>query len=102
MLTCREFAHRHASDYIDRQLGWRASLGVRLHLLVCEHCRRFVGQLRKVRSLLRDKPSSAATGAATAIPDNRVASENQALGEHLADLYRQQKNATQKKSSPPL
>ena len=43
MLSCRELAHRHASDYLDGQLGWRARLGVRYHLLICDHCRRTSG-----------------------------------------------------------
>lgn len=95
MLTCREFAHRHASDYIDGQLGWRARLGVRFHLLLCDNCRRFIAQLRKVRSLARGKP----------VPNTDAdlsAQDNQALGEQLADIYLQQKDAQQKNSSPPL
>ncbi len=87
MLTCRELAHRHASDYLDDQLGWRARLGVRYHLLICDHCRRFIAQLRKVRVLLRNKPES-----------NPVIDPiAQELAVKLAEVY-----SAQKKSSPPL
>lgn len=92
MLSCRDLAHRHASDYIDGQLGWRARAGVRFHLMLCDNCRRFVAQLRKVRSLLR-KPS-----------ENLGASDpaTQELANKLADMYQQQKTEPQKKSPPSL
>lgn len=87
MLSCRELAHRHASDYLDGQLGWRKRVGVRYHLLICDHCRRFIAQLRKVRTLLRNKPDN------TPIVDLAT----QELAVKLGEIY-----AVQKKSSPPL
>jgi predicted anti-sigma-YlaC factor YlaD len=45
MLKCRDVSHI-ASDYLDHQLTWRQQLSVRMHLLMCVHCRRFVNQLR--------------------------------------------------------
>ena len=87
MLSCRDLAHRHASDYLDGQLGWRARLGVRFHLLICDRCRRFVAQLRKVRVLLRNKTDSSSV----------VDPATQQLAVELAAIY-----AAQKKSSPPL
>ena len=87
MLSCRDLAHRHASDYLDGQLGWRARMGVRFHLLICDHCRRFVTQLRKVRVLLRNKTDSSSV----------VDPATQQLAAELAAIY-----AAQKKSSPPL
>lgn len=87
MLSCRELAHRHASDYLDGQLGWRQRVGVRYHLLICDHCRRFIAQLRKVRTLLRNKPHS----------NPIVDPVTQELALKLGEIY-----ATQKKSSPPL
>ena len=53
MLSCHDLAHHHASDYIDGQLGWRDRLRVRLHLLICVHCRNFIHQLKLVRTVLR-------------------------------------------------
>lgn len=87
MLSCRDFAHRHASDYLDDQLGWRARLGVRFHLMLCDNCRRFIAQLRKVRVLLRNKPASVPV----------VDTATQQLAVELGEIY-----AAQKKSSPPL
>lgn len=52
MLSCRDFVHRHASDYIDHQLHGRQKFGVSLHLLLCGHCRRFLRQLKMVRKVL--------------------------------------------------
>lgn len=96
MLTCRELAHRHASDYIDGQLGWRARLGVRYHLLICDHCRRFVGQMRKVRTFLRNKQNPSIN---VSVEDT---TQQEQLAEHLSNLYQQQKNDQQKKSPPSL
>lgn len=87
MLSCRDLAHRHASDYLDGQLGWRARLSVRFHLLICDRCRRFVAQLRKIPVLLRDKPAIEPVADA----------ETQQLARKLREIY-----ASQKKSSPPL
>ncbi len=49
MLNCKTLAQRHASDYLDQQLTMRQHLGVRVHLLLCKICRRFIDQLRLVR-----------------------------------------------------
>jgi predicted anti-sigma-YlaC factor YlaD len=56
MLTCRELVQSRASDYLDSQLNWRARAGVRFHLLICHHCRRFMQQLALVRGLLAGWP----------------------------------------------
>ena len=96
MLSCRELAHHQASDYIDGQLGWRARLGVRYHLLICDHCRRFVAQMRKVRTFLRNKPNPSIN-----VSVEHTAQEEQ-LAEHLSKLYQQQKSEQQKKSPPSL
>jgi predicted anti-sigma-YlaC factor YlaD len=61
MLTCRELAQTMASDYLDAQLTWRERAAVRFHLLICNHCRRFMRQLTLVRGLLarRSEPPPA-------------------------------------------
>jgi hypothetical protein len=41
MLSCREVTER-ASDYLDRALPLRQRLAVRLHLFMCQHCRRYL------------------------------------------------------------
>lgn len=51
MLTCREVSRR-ASALVDGEIGLRERLTIRLHLLMCVHCRRFTRQLaRLVRTL---------------------------------------------------
>ncbi|WP_339898200.1 hypothetical protein [uncultured Gilvimarinus sp.] len=52
MLSCRDVTQQ-ASDHIDLadEPLHRPSLQVRLHLLLCRHCRRFVRHLRATRTL---------------------------------------------------
>ncbi|MBI2379837.1 MAG: zf-HC2 domain-containing protein [Gammaproteobacteria bacterium] len=52
MLSCKEVVAR-ADDYVDRNLGWREKLAVRLHLFLCSYCRRYVRQLRLLIAALR-------------------------------------------------
>ena len=89
MLSCHDLAHHHASDYIDGQLGWRAGLRVRLHLLVCVHCRHFVHQLRLVRKVLRRRDHQ---------PDSSDRESHQvalqSLSEQLHQLHDSQPRAT--------
>jgi hypothetical protein len=56
MLTCRDLVQIRASDYLDSQLNWRQRLGVRFHLLICDHCRLFLRQLRLMREVLARRP----------------------------------------------
>jgi hypothetical protein len=54
MLTCREVTRLVASD----ALAWaplRRRLEVRLHLLMCEHCSRYVRELRAIGAALRSR-----------------------------------------------
>jgi hypothetical protein len=45
LLTCQEVATL-ASDYLDRHIDGKVGLKVRLHLMMCANCRRFVKHLR--------------------------------------------------------
>ncbi|QBQ55277.1 zf-HC2 domain-containing protein [Nitrosococcus wardiae] len=47
MLSCREVTEK-ASDYLENTPPYRQRLGIRLHLLLCHHCRRYLRQLRAV------------------------------------------------------
>lgn len=48
MLNCKQFTDL-ASDHIDRQhTGWKR-VEVRLHLMICRHCRRFSRHLDRSR-----------------------------------------------------
>jgi hypothetical protein len=60
MLTCKEVAVL-ASKALDTRLGWRERLGMRMHLMLCEMCPRYIEQLRflhKVLSRLDDHPEA--------------------------------------------
>ncbi len=48
MLTCKEVS-KLASESLDRKLSWRERLGMRLHLLRCDLCSRYLRQLRFMR-----------------------------------------------------
>lgn len=52
MLMCRDLA-RIASEYIDGRLGPAEKLSIRMHLLMCRHCRSFIGNLRESIRLIQ-------------------------------------------------
>lgn len=54
MLNCRE-ATALASALIEGDLSWPKRLEMRIHLAMCRHCSRFVGQLRLLRAALRHR-----------------------------------------------
>jgi len=61
MLSCHDLANKVASDYVDSHLRWHERAKVRLHLAICDNCRRFIKQLKLVRAVIgqREYKSSA-------------------------------------------
>lgn len=51
MFSCKDVTDR-ASDHLEGVLPWRAALQLRAHLLICNHCRRLLRQLRAVSGAL--------------------------------------------------
>lgn len=51
MLTCKD-ASRLVSEGLERPLGFRERWSLRLHLWLCDNCRRFERQLRLLRQAL--------------------------------------------------
>lgn len=47
MLTCKEVSQSIAADEL-RAADWRHRLAVKLHLLMCRHCRRYSRQIREI------------------------------------------------------
>ncbi len=45
LLTCQEVANL-ASDYLDKHTDGKLSLKIRVHLMMCANCRRFVKHLQ--------------------------------------------------------
>ncbi|MDX1456992.1 MAG: zf-HC2 domain-containing protein [Marinobacter sp.] len=58
MLMCRDLAII-ASDYLDGELGTTDRLSVKMHLMMCRHCRSFIGNLRNSVALMRAHSSQA-------------------------------------------
>ncbi len=52
MLSCREITAK-ANDMLDNQLGFRERMAVRMHLVMCVHCRRFNRHLRALTAMLK-------------------------------------------------
>ena len=52
MLMCKDLAVI-ASDYIDGELGPMDKVSVKMHLLMCGHCRTFIGNLRESIDLMK-------------------------------------------------
>jgi predicted anti-sigma-YlaC factor YlaD len=52
MPTCEEVARTIASAELATA-GWRRRLSVRLHLLMCRHCRRYFRQMREIGTAAR-------------------------------------------------
>lgn len=52
MLTCKQTSVL-VSQSLDRRLTWRERLAVRVHLSICVYCRRFMLQLKLIRSRMQ-------------------------------------------------
>ena len=53
MLSCKELVE-HVDEYLDGELSMSARFGIRLHLLMCRACNRYVTQMRLVLGALSD------------------------------------------------
>ncbi len=58
MLSCREVSEL-ISEELDRDITFRERLGVRLHLMMCRGCSRFLKQIRFLRRVARSFRESA-------------------------------------------
>nr|MBS0021936.1 zf-HC2 domain-containing protein [Gammaproteobacteria bacterium] len=58
MLNCRQVTDR-ASDYLDEALPFGERVQMRLHLMLCHHCRRYLRQLRAIVRALPGLPKTA-------------------------------------------
>lgn len=72
MLMCRDLAEI-ASDYIDGELPVLQKMSVRMHLMMCRHCRTFIGNLRASTDLLQAHSSGQPDGEFIRRIDERVA-----------------------------
>ncbi|AOE48939.1 zf-HC2 domain-containing protein [Kangiella sediminilitoris] len=51
MLSCKHVVEQ-GSDYIDNELSIWRKLEMRLHLVICVHCRRYIKQLHRTVIML--------------------------------------------------
>ena len=51
MMTCEEFANK-VSDYLDGRVPYGDRIGMWVHALMCEPCRRYLDQMRQVTDAL--------------------------------------------------
>ncbi|PTB93067.1 transcriptional regulator [Marinobacter sp. B9-2] len=72
MLMCKDLA-AIASDYIDGELPVLQKMSVRMHLMMCRHCRTFIGNLRASSNLLSAHSSGKADEEFLRRIDERVA-----------------------------
>lgn len=57
MLKCKDVVERADALVDGTPLSWRERFALRMHLLMCHHCRRYVRQLQALVSSLRRPPS---------------------------------------------
>jgi predicted anti-sigma-YlaC factor YlaD len=55
--TCRE-VHRLVSEGLDRELSLVERARMKIHLLICQACRNFEGQMEFIRQAMRRMPMS--------------------------------------------
>ena len=53
MITCEEVSTLISTDALQAQSAWRR-MNVRLHLMMCRHCRRFARQVALLGRAARD------------------------------------------------
>lgn len=51
-MTCEEFAQK-VSDYLDGRIPYGERVGVWVHMIMCEHCRRYYRQMREAVDLIQ-------------------------------------------------
>ncbi|MFB6264821.1 MAG: hypothetical protein ABEL76_14525 [Bradymonadaceae bacterium] len=49
-MTCEEFTDR-VTDYLEGRVPFGERIGMWMHSIICEHCRRYMEQMRRVVEL---------------------------------------------------
>ncbi len=81
MLTCKQ-ASRLISEANERKLGLRERFVLRLHLWMCDNCRRFEGQMRFLRHTMRKGKQEGRLPTDKSLPPESRERIRQALREH--------------------
>ena len=56
MLKCKEVVEKADALVDGMPLSWRERLAMRLHLIMCHHCRRYIWQLNALVTSLPHEP----------------------------------------------
>ena len=56
MLTCKDLVRLTSGGEIE-EASWLRRFSLRLHLLMCRHCRRYLAQLTAIRRAVRNAPA---------------------------------------------
>ena len=81
MLSCKE-ASRLISQSLDRRLSWKERFNLRLHLLICDVCKRFSYQLDLMRQAIRQMTSQAELDEQIKLPEDAKSRIAQAIESH--------------------
>lgn len=61
MLSCKDITEK-ASAYLDKEMPLGARMSMRMHLFMCNHCRRYMDQLQitinTLKFIKKDEPVS--------------------------------------------
>lgn len=57
MLSCRELSEQ-ADAFLDKEMPFGKRMQVRLHMMMCSGCNRFVDQMRTTRDLITTESKS--------------------------------------------
>lgn len=79
MLSCKQVAAL-ASQYLDKDTNAPLNWQIRLHLLMCANCRRFVRHLKITRAVAKN----------IELTDNSI--DTEAIWKHLQEKILQEKN----------
>ncbi len=72
MIRCKEVATLLDTEQVAGKSLWRR-IGVRLHLMMCRHCRRFERQLRQLRTGARSMRLAIDSEASAARLEQKIA-----------------------------
>ncbi len=87
MLSCKQVATL-ASQYLDKDTGTLLTWKIRLHLMMCANCRRFVRHLKITRAVTKH----------IAINDNTV--DTEAIWSRLQEKIQREKNKDNHNHNP--
>ena len=71
MLNCKDVTEQ-SSDYLEQQLPLRKRLQMRIHLLMCDHCRRYLRQMTTTIGIIRSTSSTISDDAAQQIVEKII------------------------------